>query len=99
MGSPVKDGEQEGETSRTGQRPNKVHMNVGEPPCRNRNLRYSRMNMLVNFTLLTFNAGSGLGGDVLREASPDKKPQNHPPVRTITRVGEVVESIKILWQS
>ena len=61
-----------------------------ESSGRNRNLGHSRLNP----TSLTLNSGSGLGGDVLREASPDKGPQDQPQRRTNTRVGEVVESLK-----
>ena len=56
----------------TGQRPNKVHMDVGEPPGRDRNLRNSRMNMLMNLTPLTLNTGSGPGEDISRESSQYK---------------------------
>ena len=74
-------------------------MDVGEPPGRDRNLRNSRMNVLVNFTPLAFNAGSGPGGDIFREASPDKGPQDQSPERTNTRVGEVVKNPETLRQS
>ena len=67
-------------------RPHKVKVHVGEYSGRNRNLGHSRLHMLMNFTTLTFNAGSGPGGVVLKEASPDKTPQDQPPRRTNTRV-------------
>ena len=51
-------------------------MNVRESSGRNRNLGHSRLNMLMYFTLLTFRAGSGPGGEVLREASPDNGPRD-----------------------
>ena len=69
-------------------------MNVGEPSGRNRNLGNSRLNVLMNLTPLTLSAGSGPGGDVLEEAIPDKGPQDQPPGRSNTRVGEVVGSFK-----
>ena len=69
-------------------------MNVGESSGRNRNLGNRRQNMTVNLTPLAFKAGSGPGGDVLGEASPDKQPWEQPPRRTDTRVGEVVKSLK-----
>ena len=49
-------------------------MDVGEPLSRDRNLRYSRMNLLVYLTPLAFNAGSGQGRDIFREANPDIGP-------------------------
>ena len=69
-------------------------MNVREPSGWNRNLRNSRMNVLVNLAPLTLNTGSGPGRDILREASPDKGPQDQSWGRTNTRVGEAVESFK-----
>ena len=69
-------------------------MNVGEPSVRNKNLRNSRMNMLVNLASLAFNAGSGQGRNILREDSPYKGPQDQSPGRSNTRVGEAVESFK-----
>ena len=52
------------------------------------------MNILMKFTTLALNAGSGPGGDISREASPDRGSQDQPPERTNTSVRDVVKSIK-----
>ena len=52
------------------------------------------MNMLVDFTSLAINAGSGPSGDIFRETTADKRSQDQPPGRMNTRVGEVVKSLE-----
>ena len=64
------------ETSGTRKRAKEVHMNVTESSSRNRNMRNRQVNMLLNLTLLTVQIASGLVGDILGEARPDKYPRN-----------------------
>ena len=69
-------------------------MNVGEPPGRDRNLRKSRTNLLMNLTSLALDAGSGPGGDILRETSLYEGPGDQPMGRTNAMVREFVKIIK-----
>ena len=46
-----------------------VHVDEGEPPDRDWNLRNSRTNMLLNLTSLALDVGSGPGKDISRESS------------------------------
>ena len=71
-----------------------VHVDEGEPPDRDWNLRNSRTNILMNLTSLAIDAGSGPGGDISREACLYKGPQDQPWGGKNARVREVVKSIK-----
>ena len=71
-----------------------LHMDVGESPSKDRNLRNSSIKVLLNFTPLALNTGSGPGRDNFRETSPAKRSQDQPTGRTNPRVREVVKSLR-----